>query len=189
MKMQTSKYYDLLKVTIDKTDYSQIDLAVDMIRSTIANGNWVFTCGNGGSALTASHFVTDWGKMKWVNQKKQFKTMCLSDNVGMVTAYSNDISYADTFSESLGNYGSDGDLLVLISGSGNSVNVVNAAIRARELGIKTIGVLGFSGGSLKSICDIAVHFPVDDMQVSEDLHLSFGHIVMKALCSDLSIRW
>ena len=142
----------------------------------------MFTCGNGGSASTASHYVTDWGKMRFVNKELKFKSLCLSDNIGMLTAYGNDISYNNIFDYSLSNYGSEGDVLVAVSGSGNSENVVNAVKKAKELGIITICVVGYDGGALSDICDHVIHFEVNDMQICEDLHLSFGHVVMKALC-------
>lgn len=180
--MEIKKYYNTYQETIESMDIANINLAIEKIRQTIDNGNWVFTCGNGGSATTASHYATDWGKMRWVNKKKQFKVACLADNVGMLTAYGNDISYDSVFAESLSNYGSSGDLLILVSGSGNSKNMLEAATRAKELNINTISLVGYDGGMLKEMCDISVHYPVNDMQISEDLHLSFGHLVMKHIC-------
>ena len=175
-------YYAKLTKTLINMDTSTIELAIKKIESTVNAGNWIFTCGNGGSASTASHFVTDWGKMRWVNKKQKLKAMCLSDNIGMLTAYGNDLSYKSIFSEAVSNYGSKNDLLILISGSGNSENIIEAAQRAKNLGMSTISIVGFDGGKLKDLTDICVHYPVHDMQISEDLHLSFGHIVMKHIC-------
>lgn len=180
--MKTDAYYNKLSDAIKKTPIKSIDTAIEKIRNAIEQEKWVFTCGNGGSASTASHYVTDWGKMRLVNKGLKFKSLCLSDNIGMLTAYGNDISYGNVFDYSLANYASEGDVLVVVSGSGNSENVVNAVKKAKELGLITICVVGYDGGILARICDHVIHFEVNDMQICEDLHLSFGHVVMKALC-------
>lgn len=180
--MKSSEYMTSLAQAASACDTETIDTVVNIISTAVSSGKTVFTCGNGGSASTASHYVTDWAKMRLVNRGLPFRAHCLSDNIGMLTAYANDISYENVFDHSLTNYSKSGDVLILISGSGNSQNVVNAALKAAEIGITTIAIVGFDGGKLKSICDYSVHFEVNDMQIVEDLHLSFGHIVMKALC-------
>lgn len=180
--MNPAMYYQGLGDCILRTDMAKISEAVDIIKVKVETGRWVFTCGNGGSASTAAHYVTDWGKMRWVNKGMKFKTMCFSDNIGMVTAYGNDLSYSEIFSESVKNYSEPGDLIIFVSGSGNSDNVVNACGVARDHGVETMCVVGFDGGKLAQLCDYVVHYPVNDMQLCEDLHLSFGHIVMKAIC-------
>ena len=181
--MLPSKYYEKLALAARQAPLESIENAIKLISETIDENRSIFVCGNGGSALTASHYVTDWGKMRWVNQKKQFKVYCLSDNIGMLTAYSNDVSYENVYAEALKNYASKSDLLIVVSGSGNSENVVQAIKAAKEMKIKSIGICGFSGGHVKDLCDLSVHYPVKDMQIVEDLHLSFGHIVMKQLCN------
>jgi D-sedoheptulose 7-phosphate isomerase len=180
--MDAVNYYKRLAECISRTEMESIALAVEIIKSKAELGRWIFTCGNGGSASTASHYVTDWGKMRWVNKSKKFKAMCLSDNIGMLTAYGNDLAYEETFSNSLLNYSEAGDLVIFVSGSGNSSNVVKACSVAREHGVETMCVVGYDGGKLAQMCDYVVHFPINDMQICEDLHLSFGHIVMKAIC-------
>ncbi|MDC1283460.1 SIS domain-containing protein [Amylibacter sp.] len=180
--MKTIEYLSRLSAGIKLAPIKDIDLAVSKIHEVVERGSHIFVCGNGGSALTASHYVTDWGKMRWINKQKSFKVFCLSDNIGMLTAYSNDISYEDAFAQSLLNYSVSGDLLICVSGSGNSENVVRAIDAAKKNNIESIGITGFDGGRLKSSCDISVHYPMNDMQIVEDLHLSFGHIVMKRIC-------
>lgn len=182
--MNVTEYYKALENCINKAPIEHINKAIQIIESAIENDRWVFTCGNGGSASTASHYVTDWAKMRILNTGNKFRAMCLSDNVGMITAYGNDISYDHIFEHSLENYSSAGDVLIVISGSGNSKNVVNAVKKAKELGVITICVVGYDGGRLAKICDCVVHFEAYDMQISEDMHLSFGHIVMKSLCEN-----
>lgn len=180
--MKAKEYMKTLSDAALSAPTSSIDAALDVLKQGLERNSKIFTCGNGGSALTASHFVTDWAKMRWINKGKKFNAICLSDNIGMLTAYANDVSYADVFSEPLKNYGTIDDILVVVSGSGNSENVVKALETAKSLGIKTIGLSGYSGGKVKELSDISIHYPIHDMQIVEDLHLSFGHIVMKQLC-------
>lgn len=180
--MNAELYFKGLAQAARSAPLDAINQAIDLIKNAIESERTIFICGNGGSALTASHFVTDWAKMRWINKKEKLKAFCLSDNIGMLTAYANDLSYTDVFSEPLKNYSTTGDILIVISGSGNSQNVVKAIQTAKMLGIKTVGLSGFSGGKVKELSDVSVHFAVDDMQIVEDLHLSFGHIVMKNLC-------
>jgi D-sedoheptulose 7-phosphate isomerase len=183
VRMNTEQYFELLGHSAKNAPIVSINRALNAIKDAIDRESSIFVCGNGGSALTASHFVTDWAKMRWTNKREKLKAFCLSDNIGMLTAYANDLSYEDVFSEALQNYGSAGDLLIVISGSGNSENVVRALKAARAIGIGSIGISGYSGGKVSELSDISVHFPVNDMQIVEDLHLSFGHIVMKSICA------
>ena len=181
--MRAEEYITDISDVMRQLDYDTIDKVADILSSAINRGSWIFTCGNGGSASTASHFITDWSKMSWVNNNVPFKSMCLNDNLGMITAYGNDLSYSDIFCESISNYGSRNDVLVCVSGSGNSENVVKATIRANKLGLHTIAVVGYDGGALKSVAKTCVHVPSFDMQFCEDIHLMVGHIIMKKLCS------
>jgi D-sedoheptulose 7-phosphate isomerase len=108
----------------------------------------------------------------------------LVDNLGLLTAYGNDISFADVFAEQLKNVGEPGDLVIAISGSGNSENVIRAVNYANGAGLRTLGLCGFDGGRLKSLAKHVVCVNVHDMQICEDIHAIFGHIVMKALCME-----
>lgn len=180
--MKPTEYFQNLNDCIGKTDLKKISDAISVIKQFVEKDKWIFTCGNGGSASTASHYVTDWGKMRFVNLQKRFKCMCLSDNIGMLTAYGNDISYSNVFDHTLQNYASSDDLIIFISGSGNSSNIIEACKKAKEIGMTTLCVVGYDGGKISELADHCVHFPCFDMQICEDLHLSFGHMVMKALC-------
>ena len=113
----------------------------------------------------------------------QFRGRTLVDNVGLQTAYANDISFQDLFVEQLKNIAATGDLVIAISGSGNSENVIRAVNYANEIGCETLGLCGYSGGKLKTIAKHVVHVNVNDMQLCEDVHALFGHIVMQALCA------
>lgn len=180
--MVLEKYRDDMMAALQTVSSEAVSNAISLISSKVESGYWIFTCGNGGSALTASHYVTDWTKMALVNKKLKFKAMCLNDNLGMLTAYSNDVSYDKALEMPLESYGSKGDLLVVVSGSGNSQNVVAAVNKAKSLGIESLAIVGFDGGKLKSQADHVVHIDVMDMQISEDFHLMFGHMVMRKLC-------
>jgi D-sedoheptulose 7-phosphate isomerase len=107
------------------------------------------------------------------------RAICLSDNIPTITAIANDLSYDQIFSFQIENYAGISPTLICISGSGNSANVVGAAIRARELGMDVIGLVGFDGGKLSAVCTQIFHCKIEDMQIIEDMHLSFGHMVLK----------
>ena len=155
---------------------------IDMVKNAFEGGKKIITCGNGGSASTASHYITDWNKMVNLATGKKFRGVSLCDNVGLITAYANDLAYADVFSGQIDALMDEGDLLVAVSGSGNSPNVIKAIDSARRAGGKVLGVVGYDGGKMMSICDHSVWVPSFDMQLCEDVHLMFGHMVMKALC-------
>ena len=146
--------------------------------------NKILICGNGGSASTASHYVTDWVKMSLVLREKKLNAICLSDNIGMLTAYANDVNYDDVYSKQVESYGDRGDLLIVVSGSGNSKNILKAVQKAKKLQMRTIAVVGYDGGQVLGNVDEYFHVPSFDMQICEDVHLMFGHMVMKALVED-----
>lgn len=160
---------------------------IDMVQATFEDGKKIITCGNGGSASTASHYITDWNKMVNLATGKKFRGVSLCDNVGLITAYGNDLSYDDVYAGQVDALMDEGDLLVAISGSGNSPNVLKAIEAARRAGGNVLGVVGYDGGKMMPMCDHCVWVDSFDMQLCEDVHLMFGHMVMKTLC-DLSIN-
>jgi D-sedoheptulose 7-phosphate isomerase len=155
---------------------------VDIVEQAFLAGKKIITCGNGGSASTASHYITDWNKMINLATGKRFRGISLCDNIGLITAYGNDISYDEVFSGQLKAIMDEGDLIVAVSGSGNSPNVLRAVEYANANGANTLAIVGYDGGKLKPLCTHAVWVPSFDMQLCEDVHLMFGHMVMKALC-------
>jgi D-sedoheptulose 7-phosphate isomerase len=165
-------------------DAAAFQAGVDLIKSKFHEGKKIITCGNGGSASTASHYITDWNKMINLATGKKFRGLSLCDNVGLITAYGNDISYDEVFAGQLKALMDPGDLLVAVSGSGNSPNVLKAVEYANEIGGTTLAVVGYDGGKLMPICDQSVWVPSFDMQLCEDIHLMFGHMVMKTLCGN-----
>lgn len=168
--------------TINSLDVEQITSAIQLIHKAWESNHQIIIFGNGGSALTASHYITDWNKSAILTHGKKFRGVCLNDNMGLITAYSNDIAYEKVFSEQLKNVLEPKDLVIAISGSGNSPNVINAITYANENGGITLGICGFDGGKLKQLAQHHVWVNVNDMQIVEDLHLTFGHLVMKTLC-------
>ena len=180
-------YSDCLRETSSKIDLDQIEKCFEIISSAQNTDKTIFTCGNGGSASTASHYVTDWTKMA---KKKIFyiKELFLNDNIGLITAYANDIDYESIFEKQIEIYGNPGDILIVVSGSGNSRNIVNALHAARKRDMKSIAIVGYDGGKAAQICDCLVHIPSFDMQICEDIHLMLGHFIMKRLTNEMVVE-
>jgi len=141
----------------------------------------IFLLGNGGSASTASHMANDLSKATIVPGQPRMRVFALTDNVSIITAWANDESYDCVFKEQLENLMNTGDLVLAISASGNSPNVLRAVEFARERGAVTIGWTGRSGGCLKDIVDHCVHAPTDDVGMIENAHLVFDHLVTRAV--------
>ena len=183
MNFSVRNYLNAHNNLFEMLDINQIQVGIELIETTYLSGKKIITCGNGGSASTASHYITDWNKMVNLATGNRFRGVSLCDNVGLITAYGNDLSYDEVFAGQLRAILDEGDLLVAISGSGNSENVIKAVEYANNNGASTLGILGYDGGKLVSIVQNLVHVPSFDMQLCEDIHLMFGHMVMKALCS------
>lgn len=141
------------------------------------SGRFVWVCGNGGSAASAAHVGCDFGKTASRKGAKPLKCVSLSDNTAFMTAIGNDLSFDETFSRQLENVVAAGDVVILITGSGNSANLLRAAAVARARGAKVVGLLGFDGGKLKSRCDEHLLIPSDQYGVIEDMHMAVAHII------------
>jgi D-sedoheptulose 7-phosphate isomerase len=165
-----------------KLDEQAFQAGIDLVNATFQAGKQIITCGNGGSAYAASHYITDWNKMVNLATGRKFRGISLCDNIGMVTAFANDVAYDEIFAGQLKAILDTDDLVIAISGSGNSPNVVNAVEYANQAGAETLAVVGYDGGRLKHIAKHSVWVPSFDMQLCEDVHLMFGHMVMKTLC-------
>lgn len=175
-------YLSRLEKLLDTFDQTQVDNAVKVVADAWLAGKQIITLGNGGSSLTALHFINDWNKSIFMSSGKPFRGRSLVDNMGLVMSYGNDISFQDIFVEQLKNILQPGDLVLAISGSGNSENVIRAVRYANENDAITLGLCGYRGGKLKETAQHVVWADVDDMQLSEDIHAIFGHIVMQRLC-------
>lgn len=178
----SSSYIAKLSKVLNELDCASIDTAVKMIADAHLSGKQIISLGNGGSSLTALHFINDWNKSVFMQSGRPFRGRSLVDNIGLIMSYGNDISFQDVFVEQLKNILSPGDLVIAISGSGNSENVIRAVKYANENGAITLGLCGYSGGRLKEIAQHHVWVNVHDMQLVEDIHAIFGHIAMQSLC-------
>jgi D-sedoheptulose 7-phosphate isomerase len=181
-KFSVSDYFEAHQILANKIDKVMLQKSIDIVRVAFESGRKIITCGNGGSASTASHFITDWNKMVNLATGQKFRGISLCDNIGLITAYGNDLSYEDVFSGQLAALADEGDLLIAISGSGNSPNVLRAVEFANKQGVNTLGIIGYDGGKLIQVVRHAFLVPSFDMQLCEDVHLMFGHMVMKELC-------
>jgi D-sedoheptulose 7-phosphate isomerase len=158
-------------------DLDAIERIARAIEKAERTGRQIFVLGNGGSAATASHIATDLSKTAQRNGKRLLRCMSLTDNVPFMTAIANDLGYDEVFSRQLESYLRRGDVVVLISGSGNSPNVVSAARYAKKHGAVTVGMTGFSGGKLRQLVDVCLHVDSDQYGVIEDLHMAAGSIL------------
>ena len=174
-------YIELEKSILDKLDTDAIDEAIEALVNTLETESTVHIFGNGGSAVTASHFQNDFNKGLSECMDRKFRFNCLSDNIATVTAISNDIGYEEVYREQLKGRLKKDDIVFAISGSGNSKNIINAVQYAKEQGVKVIGMTGYTGGRLKELSDISIHVPVMSMQVAEDIHMVMDHLMMAVL--------
>ena len=171
-------YYARLEQTIEALDKEAINQVMNLLQEAYQAEARIFVCGNGGSASTASHIMNDFNKGLSYNQDKKWHIVCLNDNVATIMAIANDDSYDKVFSKQLeGNITKD-DILLAISGSGNSKNIIEAAKEAKKVGAKIVGMTGYDGGKLYQMSDYNMHAAINDMQVTEDVHLTFNHMMM-----------
>ena len=176
-----SDYAQRLSAVLASTDWSSVALLTKDVQEAWAAGRQVFLCGNGGSAGNAVHLANDYiyGVAKCTGGG--IKAVALSANPAIITCLANDVGYDSIYSEQLAVLGNEGDILIALSGSGNSPNIVKVLEEARARKITSYAILGFDGGRSKAIADVAIHFPVNDMQIAEDLQLIVGHMVMQSL--------
>jgi len=186
MKKQINGYLEKLTNTINAMDTNAVETCANILLDAYENEKRIFICGNGGSAATASHFACDINKGVSYGLEKRFKVIPLTDSLSTITAYTNDVDYDAIFVEQLKNFFQEGDVIIGISGSGNSQNVLNAMDYVNANGGITIGWTGFSGGKLKQISKYSVNANIDDMQVSEDIHMILTHLMMKTLRKSLT---
>lgn len=168
----------------------QISVFADLMKKAYEEGRKVFLIGNGGSASAASHFCNDLniGTLSSKNSvKKRMRAISLTDNVSVMTAWANDTDYALIFEQQLRNLADPGDILVAISGSGNSQNIIKAVEYANRAGIETVGFSGFDGGMLKEISNLNVHIDLHNMEMVESIHAMIFHYLSLKLRDELKI--
>lgn len=180
-------YISLEIDTLKKLDTQAINAAMNLIMEAYSDKKNIYIMGNGGSSATASHYQNDFNKGISEYVETKFRFVCLNDNIATLMAIANDIGFEEVFRFQLVNRLEPGDILIAISGSGNSRNIINAVEHAKSQGNKVIGLTGYTGGRLKELADISLHADVMSMQVTEDIHMIFDHLIMsifyKTLCN------
>jgi len=178
---QINDYLENLKRAVDNLDREEINSLAELLLAAYKENKQIFVMGNGGSAANASHFACDINKSVKYRQSKNFKVISLNENVPILMAYANDYGYEQVFVEQLKNLLQKGDIVIAFSGSGNSQNIINAIEYANSQNSVTVGITGYDGGILKQISTLSINAKVDDMQISEDIHLVLNHIMMKIM--------
>lgn len=172
-----SNYVDDIKKAIDSLDKEIIYSAIEKVFEAYKNNRQIFIMGNGGSASTSSHFACDLGKGTIIEGKPRFRVISLNDNMALITAFSNDYGYEHVFVEQLKNLVNKRDVVIAISASGNSPNIVKGINYAKEKGAYIIGLSGFSGGELKQISDLCIHVENNNYGQVEDVHMFLCHMI------------
>jgi D-sedoheptulose 7-phosphate isomerase len=176
-----AEYKEDLIQAINHLELDKVDQAVQWFREAQQNGRHIFTCGNGGSAASASHVVCDILKGASYGREKRYKILALTDSLSTLTAYSNDVGFEHVFVEQLKNFAGPGDVLLCISGSGNSPNVIRAIEYAKKIGCKTIAMTGRDGGQLGPLADLNIQVPIQHMGRIEDAHMIACHMIAYSL--------
>lgn len=184
MKIAFNEYSAKLQQVLQQTDWRMVEPLASALLDAAKSGRQVFLCGNGGSAGNAIHLANDY-LYGIAPGGHAMKIEALSANSAVLTCLGNDIGYENIFSHQLKVKADEGDILLVLSGSGNSPNILNALKVAAEKGMQSFAILGYSGGKAKSMVDFPLHFAVDDMQIAEDLQLIVGHMLMQYLHSAL----
>lgn len=166
-------------------DTKEISDAINLLEETRENGTMVYVFGNGGSAATASHMQNDFNKGVSEPIEKKYRFCCLNDNIATMMAIANDNGYENIFVQQLENKLRPGDVVMAISGSGNSENVIRAVEYAKKQGNKIIGLTGYQGGKLMKLSDISLHAPIQSMQITEDIHMILDHLMMSVLYKEV----
>jgi D-sedoheptulose 7-phosphate isomerase len=175
------QYSIRLQSVLASADWTGVSSLAAAVEECWQSGRQVFFCGNGGSAGNAVHMANDlvYGVAKKTGGG--IKATALTANQSVITCFANDLGYDSIYSEQLAVFAQAGDVLVALSGSGNSPNIVKAIEQAKAMGVKTYAILGYSGGACKELVDVAIHFAIDDMQIAEDMQLIVGHMLMQWL--------
>src|SRR6267154_5691068 len=187
--LHAKQYLDELQRVFADLPHDPINQIAETLLKAYESERTTYLFGNGGSASLASHFACDLGKgTAYCNGGKRFRVLAFTDNIPTMTAWANDSNYEDVFSEQLRNFVQAEDVAFAISGSGNSKNVLNALQVARDAGATTLGISGFQGGQMKSLCDICVVVPSNNMQIIEDVHLAMAHSIFRIVYTRMSRR-
>jgi D-sedoheptulose 7-phosphate isomerase len=177
-----ASYHSTLAAAIRGHDWADVGRLADTLEACWRDDRQLFLCGNGGSAANAVHLANDFLFGIDKPRGRGLRVTALAANAAVLTCLANDVAYAEVFAQQLTALARRGDVLLTLSGSGNSPNIVRALETGRELGLTTFAILGYSGGKALALAQHPIHFAVDDMQVAEDLQMMVGHMVMQRLC-------
>jgi D-sedoheptulose 7-phosphate isomerase len=175
------KYFATFKAVLDNFPVEDLEAFIAVVEDVREKGNVLFTCGNGGSWATSTHMAADLSKNTRMAGQNRLKVIGLGDNVASLTAYANDEGYERVYAEPLLTLMKPDDVLLAISGSGNSPNVLRAVEAAQEIGATTLGLTGFHGGELAKLVDHALVVPSDSMEMIEDFHMMMDHVMVICL--------
>jgi len=178
-----SQYSARLQSVLSCADWSAVTALAEAMEKCWKTGRQVFFCGNGGSAGNAVHMANDFVYGVAKKTGGGIRATALSANQSVMTCLANDLGYDSIYSEQVAVFAQPDDILIALSGSGNSLNIVKAIEQAKSMGVKTYAILGYNGGKCKELADVAIHFPINDMQIAEDMQLIVGHMLMQWLCS------
>jgi len=181
-------YYEREKQVFDALDPNEFNAALNALLRHYDREDTIYVIGNGGSSATANHMVCDFNKGVSLSLSKPFHVVSLTDNIPSVMAYGNDVGFEDVFYLPLKQWLKPTDMVIAISGSGNSHNIIKAVTYAKSIGAEILGLEGYDGGKLKGIADINIHAKVNDMQIAEDVHMTFVHVAMQLLWKTLMAR-
>jgi len=181
MREYIKKFFQELKIGIEKVSWEEIAKAIKILQSAYESRGQVFLIGNGGSAAIASHFANDLNKTvlghKGNKKTKRFRAISLSDNVPVLTAWANDVGFEEVFSEQLKNFAKETDVLIAISSSGKSANIIKAVKTAKKLHLPVIGLVGFDGGELLALADAKIYVPSQKYAIVESAHEAICHLI------------
>jgi len=181
LEKNTQNYINKLTEALHNKCMKKVPQLVEALREAWRNRRSIYLCGNGGSAGNAIHLANDLLYGAGINEGIGLRVEALSANPAVITCLANDIGYENIYAEQLRVKAQKDDILIVLSGSGNSENIVRAIEAGNKIGMRTFAILGFSGGKSKELAQIPIHFEVDDMQIAEDLQLIVGHICMQEL--------
>ena len=183
--LRARDYLDRLNGCFSGVILDQIETMAHDLRATWVEGRQVYICGNGGSAANAMHMANDFhygiGACGPGPKIPGLRVEALPANAGLITCLANDTGYANIYSHQIEVKGRPGDLLIVLSGSGNSANVVKALETSKRMGLRSYAILAFGGGKCRDLADLPIHFQIDDMQIAEDTQLVVGHLCMQWL--------
>ena len=180
-----AEYIELEREVLSKLDVNALNKAMQLIEEAYRNRKKVYIFGNGGSSATASHYQNDFNKGLSETLETKFEFVCLNNDTATLMAIANDMGFEEVFRYQLQGRIREGDLVIALSGSGNSANIMNAVRYAKEQGNKVIGLTGIKGGKLMEEADVSLHVPVNSMQVTEDVHMIFDHLMVSVFYKHL----